>query len=235
MILHAFGDSFVSGYQDDFIHILGYDPGHGMEFEEREEYLKYNVSFAALIAKHLGFKFKNYAERGSGNFPQLDKLTTRLRAGKIKSGNIVLFGITTPIRDRLFFAEDVKIHNEELSGPILIDRELITSQRLDKVIDSDYFYILCILEQLERIFGIKIIKFNLFGTPPPVPYNFINYINEGTLIDILNDTWGQKIKNQYHTNIDVPAGYENLYTLKKHPSIEGHKKIASWFINNVKL
>ena len=45
--------------------------------------------------------------------------------------------------------------------------------------------------------------------------------------------WGSSsfIKDVYHTEIKVPIGYEHLYTWNRHPSIEGHKKIADWFFN----
>ena len=68
-------------------------------------------------------------------------------------------------------------------------------------------------------------------------YNSDNFIgldtNNNTLIDVLNDTWGSSsfIKDVYHTEIKVPIGYEHLYTWNRHPSIEGHKKIADWFFN----
>ena len=92
--LHAFGDSFIVGDQDDFLH------NHNMTYDERVEYLKNNVSFVSILAKHYGYSLKNQSERGSGNFPQLDRLWLNLTNGVIKEGDIVLFGLTTFIRDR---------------------------------------------------------------------------------------------------------------------------------------
>ena len=81
-MIHAFGDSFVVGDQDDYINDKNTDPEsaptHNMSEATRTEYLKYNVSFAALIAKQLDTKLKNHAVRGTGNFPQLDLLFDQL-------------------------------------------------------------------------------------------------------------------------------------------------------------
>ena len=84
--LHAFGDSFVSGDQDDFIHDHhpSHPPTHNMEYHERDQYLKYNVSFISLVAKQLNFDFENYSDRGSGNIPQLDRLILACKENKIK-------------------------------------------------------------------------------------------------------------------------------------------------------
>jgi len=231
-MIHAFGDSFVVGDQDDFIHELGYDPGHGMHYLERVEYLKYNISFVSLIAKELNIPLKNYAERGSGNFPQLDKLTASLESGSIKSSDLVLFGITSPSRDRLSFVDNDRVTSESF-GPCLIDRELANFENVGKIPRLDTLYILFILEQLSKIFGVRILKFNLFDVDLNISYPFKDYLSGGTLLDILNDTWGKDIKTPYHDKISIPKGYEKFYSLKKHPSETGHKKIAEWLLKNV--
>ena len=58
--LHAFGDSFIVGDQDDWLHLK--DPNikykHRMHFEERLEYVKYSVSFVSILAKHYNYNLQ---------------------------------------------------------------------------------------------------------------------------------------------------------------------------------
>ena len=55
--LHAFGDSFIVGDQDDFLHEVP-DAPHQMDWDERLEYLKTQVSFVSILADHYGYKLK---------------------------------------------------------------------------------------------------------------------------------------------------------------------------------
>lgn len=222
--LHAFGDSFVAADQDE--------RHNDMEYRH---YLKYNVSFAALIAKHFNLHFKNYAEYGSGSYPQVDKLLLNIKNGNIKSTDTVLFGITASTRGRHLIASVFPI--KRVVNSILVDED---ANNIDTTAQLDYYYILSILENISKTFNIRIIKFNLFNDWSTdlnlsTITDFIGLNTPGnTLIDILNDTWGkEKQDNIEHWLINIPAGYEHLYTPRKHPSIEGHKKIADWFINNV--
>jgi hypothetical protein len=241
--LHAFGDSFVVGDQDDF---LGQVPGatHGMPWYERLEYLKTQVSFVSILARHYGYHLQNHAERGSGNYPQIDRVWLNLINGNIKPGDIVLFGITTTIRDRFLLHEVDRCTNDS-QGPFMIDRKLIAkdSER-QRLLELDYFYILSLLDQLSRKFGVRIVKFNLFDnsldhansriTDLCQVDDFVGWATPGnTLIDILNDSWGQGVFYTFaHEEIKIPRGFEYLYTAKKHPSIAGHQKIADWWIRN---
>ena len=97
--IHAFGDSFVAADQDERHDDLEY-----------REYLKYNVSFAALIAEHLNVPLVNCAEYGSGNYPQIDRLILNLQNEKIKSDDIVLFGFTSSIRGRSASVKNPWLH-----------------------------------------------------------------------------------------------------------------------------
>jgi hypothetical protein len=70
-------------------------------------------------------------------------------------------------------------------------------------------------------------------------FNFENFIgfnlNANTLVNILNDDWGADISRPvYHTQIKPGLHYEQYYTWNKHPSVLGHKKIAEWFLKNIK-
>jgi hypothetical protein len=215
-----------------------------MEWEERLHYLKYEVSFVAILAKHYGYNLKNYAERGSGNYPQLDRLWANLVNGTIKSGDIVLFGITTTIRDR-FVLGDFEKSTSGRWGPCLVDRELLSkSVDRQRLLELDFYYLVTLLDRLEDQFNIKIIKFNLFDNSLDHATtdirdlcwvkNFVGYDHRGnTLIDILNDTWGAGIAHSFvHHDAPVKPEHEYLYTVNRHPSIEGHKKIANWWILN---
>jgi hypothetical protein len=232
MKIFAFGDSFVLGDQDDF-HLHS-------NYEQHIEYLKHNVSFVSIIARHLSAELENYAIRGCGNYPQLDRLTYMILNNQIQSTDIVFFGLTTGARDR------AKILDTDRSKNIgMIDRDLITSADYKTVIEIDYFYVLSTLEKISQEFNIKIVAFNLFENAvnysirDPKKFNFDILVGPGlqgnTLIDILNDTWGKQIYYIDHVNLEVPMGYEQYYTANKHPSVLGHKKIAKWFLDNVDL
>ena len=230
--LHAFGDSFVLGDQDDF-------DKYPVQYQYRIDELKNKVSFASILARHYNLNYVNYADRGSGNYPQLDKLFLALTENKIQENDIVIFGLTTFVRDRFVLTEFNKATASNF-GPSLVDKQSIT-QDISKVIDMDFYYINSVLNQLARKFNVKIIKFNLFDDLISSSANyrlsefvdFIGYDVKGnTLIDILNDTWGKGIDHPYHDQLKVPKGYESLYTIKKHPSELGHKKIAEWWIKN---
>ncbi len=241
MKLVAYGDSFVMGDQDDFVHEVK-RPTHSMGYDERTEYLRYNVSFPSLISKHFKISCINRAERGSGNYPQLDKLYFDLESGIINSGDLILFGITTVTRDRISLGNFKRVTSTD-HGECLIDRKMINSYNTDKIGEIDLFYILSILQTLSKCYSVNIISFNIFDIPlshleiVPARFNFENYIGwnikGNSLIDILNDTWGESKYHPYHTDLKIPQGYENYYTIKKHPSIDGHKKISNWFINNI--
>ena len=241
--LHAFGDSFIVGDQDDFLHDVS-TASHSMPWEERLAYLKTQVSFVSILAKQYGYDLKNYAERGSGNYPQIDQLWLNLINGTIKTGDVVLFGVTTTIRDR-FMLHEVDRCTSDNVGPFMVNRTLVAKHSdRQRLLELDYFYILSLLDQMSKKFNIKIIKFNLFdnsldhATPRITDLcqvdDFVGWAIPGnTLVDILNDSWGQGVFYTFaHEEIKIPKGHEHLYTIKKHPSIEGHKKIANWWILN---
>ena len=244
--LHAFGDSFIVADQDDFLHFHHPKvvPTHNMEWDERLHYLKYTVSFVAILATYYGYDLKNYAERGSGNYPQLDRLWTNLINGTIKPGDIVLFGLTTTIRDRFALTDFEKLTSDKC-GPCLLDRDLL-SNRVDRqrILELDYYYILSLLDRLSHQFNIRIIKFNLFDNSLDNASHqvidlckvddFVGWnVHGNTLIDILNDTWGGNTSYTFaHSEVVVSPEHEYLYTINRHPSIDGHKKIAQWWISN---
>ena len=171
-----------------------------------------------------------------------------LLSGNIKENDIVLFGFTTIGRDRIqaMFCEKVVDYHQ---GEHIIDRVFLNTAEHSDIFESDYFYIHSVLESISKRFNIRIIKFNLFDNPLDYSnkevkklYDFTDFIghdnSNNTLIDILNDTWGNRIrylKESDHTLLKIQPGYEKYYTRLNHPSVEGHKKIAAWFIKHVNI
>jgi hypothetical protein len=241
----AFGDSFVVGDQDDFLppdcnYNPKYPPQHNMNYDQRVEYLKSNISFASLIAKELGYDYINFAQRGLGNFVQLDILLSFIKSGQLEKTDIILFGLTTNGRDRISLMFDS--YDKKSTEVRIIDSNLKEPENWDTIEEFDYFYIISILDMISKKYKIPVIKFNLFSNTlcnvtGCLDYHSDNFIGLGlsnnTLIDVLNDTWGllNKDKHVYHTELIIPKGYEKFYTWNKHPSIEGHKKISTWFLD----
>jgi len=234
----AFGDSFVVGDQDDFgpkdiNYNPKFPPTHTMSYEERMNYLKYNVSFVSIIANELNYSLLNLADRGNGNYQQLDVLLKFISSNQLTSNDIIFYGITTTARDRI--------------KPIIDRGDEITREQQRHMEVFDLFYILAVLNQISQQFNVRIIKFNLFEnildnlqdfSSTLVKCNVNDFPGYGdgnnTLVDILNDTWGKGFdRKPYHTYLSVPDGYEKYYTWNKHPSIAGHQKIAAWFLNNI--
>ncbi len=161
----AFGDSFVSGDQDDFgPKDPNYRPEchatHTMSDSERNEYLKYNVSFASLIAKNLNFDFLNLSQRGAGNFYQLDRLLTYIRDRKLQNSDIILFGITSVTRDRL------SVLPESIAESIFDWSLTFEPTNLYETIEKfDYYYVLSILNNISHQYNVRIIAFKLLYNP----------------------------------------------------------------------
>jgi hypothetical protein len=227
----AYGDSFVAGDQDI--------PGRVDAIEEHTHYNRYNVSFVSQLAKKLNVELINRGISGCSNLVQLDKLF--LDAPNIKSNDIVIFGLTTAWRDRFTIPYVGKEYLKDTRGPSLIHRELVSKEhRLEKVATIDLFYVLSVIEKIEEIFNIKIVKFNLFhdsiaeSTEQDKQIfkfkNFIGLENDGnTLLDVLTNNWGNKISRiSDHSKWKPPVEYKHLFTAKSHPNLEGHKKIADW-------
>jgi hypothetical protein len=246
--IHAFGDSFVSGDQDDFKHDHHpkHPPIHGMEYHERDQYLKNNVSFIALVAKHFGYDFENYSDRGSGNMPQIDRLLLACKADKIKPNDMVFFGMTTFVRDRLSVV-DVDFIKSTQRGSAIIDKAIIKSDdRNEIVIELDIISILLLIDNIARKFNFQYKCMYLFDNVYTLNFknplyeriefpNLIGHkVRGNTTIDIINDTWGKGLLHEANMHIlDVKPEYEQFYTAYRHPSVLGHQKIASWLINNV--
>jgi hypothetical protein len=235
----AFGDSFVVGDQDDFgpqdfNYNPEYPPTHNMSYDDRLEYLKNHVSFVALLAKEFNCALINFAERGCGNYVQLDKLLEFIEEGRLEQGDLILFGITSTLRDRN------SVPSVDGNYPIAVG-EMKNKGYVDRF---DLFYILSALDAISKRCNVSIIKFNLFDNPmcnssSNLNFNFENFIgfnlNANTLVNILNDDWGADISRPvYHTQIKPGSNYKQYYTWNKHPSVLGHKKIAEWFLKNIK-
>lgn len=234
--LFAFGDSFIVGDQDDFDNPVAYPE----DYNERLEFLKYNISFVSLLAKHYNLEYHNFAVRGSGNFPQIDKILQCLDQKLINKGDIILFGITTLVRDRVNLLEYFKIKLRSW-GPTMVDRDLVPD-RINDIIRYDLFYILSILDRIRSKYKVKILAFNIFDNLYSYCenidsniYDFDFFLNGkfpgNTLVDIVNDSWGKLTRNPYHDKLIIPDGYARFYTTNKHFSVAGHFKIFDWFVD----
>ena len=253
--LHAFGDSIVVGDLDDYLHLNdpNVKPNHRMPYDVRIKYLKHNVSFVSILAKHYGYNLENYAVRGSGNYPQLDRVWSNLVNGKIKSGDIILFGFGPVTRDRLVlqtFAFDPTVN--EKTGPHLLDRDLLSKENWvangeQPILEMDFYYINSVLNRLGEQFNVRMIRCNLGDNALYHASDHIKKICEvedfvgynvvgNTYHHILNDSWGQPIVYPFsanlHKDLKLKPEHEYLYTYYRHPSAEGHKKIAQWWIDN---
>lgn len=237
MRLWTYGDSFVAGDQDI--------PGRVDAIEEYTKYNRYNVSFASHLANALNVELINRGISGCSNFVQLDKLF--LDAPSIKEDDIVLFGLTTAWRDRVTIPYTCPEYLKDTRGPALLHRELISKKyNLEKTATIDLFYVLSVIEKIEKIFNIKVVKFNLFHDSIAESleedkefFKFDNFIglgvNGNTILDVLTDNWGNKISRiSDHSKWKPPAEYKHLFTQKSHPNIEGHKKIALWLETELK-
>ena len=233
----AYGDSFVAGDQDD--------PKRIDAIPEIMEYNRYNFSFAAHLAKNLGIDIINRAISGCSNFVQLDKLFKD--AASIAQDDIVIFGISSPLRDRFQIPLNYPEFVKDTRGPTLGDRDLFSKKNIHCVPTVDMFYLLSSIEKIEKLYNIKIIKINAFHNfmeDCPLEENhkfqFANYLGlnkpNNTLLDVLIDNWlgTKKLATKDHNKWTPPEEYKIYFTRKSHPSAEGHKKIAIWMYERLK-
>jgi hypothetical protein len=236
MKMWAYGDSFVAGDQDI--------PGRVDAIKEHTEYNRYNVSFASHFAKKLNIPLINRGISGCSNFVQLDKLW--LDAPSIEPTDVVIFGITTSWRDRYTLPSTVPQYFKDTRGPAILNRELLGNDQEERIAIIDLFYILSVIEKIETLFNIKIVKFNLFHDVVKESsiedlkfFKFDRFIglhtNGNTLLDVLTDNWGNPISRiSDHSKWIPPVEYKHLFTRNSHPNVEGHKKIAVWLENELK-
>ena len=230
MKIWAFGDSFTAGDQD-------------IENDQRNEvmhYNRYNVSFAAVIAKKYNVELENFGQGGCSNFVQVDRLF--MNAERIHKDDLVLFTCTTPYRERIGLRELAPKLFSGKVGQNICDAKLIY---MDKLIAADMFYTISVIDNIKRIYGLNnVYLFNAFynwytdlDDIDKEKFNLaLNYFMgiENTFFDILNDNWGVPSKG-IAGNMDEyepPPKFAHLYTRKMHPNIQGHQKIANFLINN---
>ena len=229
MKIYAYGDSFVAGDQD----ILGRVDA----IPENMEYNRYNISFASVLAKKMGVELVNRGISGCSNFVQLDQLW--MDSADISSNDLVLFGLTTPWRDRFMIPHMGPEFLKDTRGPGLVNRTLINSNPKSRVAVVDYFYTLSVIEKIEKLYNLNIIKFNLFHDPLQdaleddlTKFKFDKFIGLGspgnTLVDMLTDKWGDQVMRISDHSKWKPETNKHLFTSKSHPNIEGHKKISEW-------
>lgn len=229
MKIYAYGDSFVAGDQDI--------PGRVDAIDENTEYNRYNVSFASVLAKKLGIELINRAISGCSNFVQVDQLW--VDSENIQPDDIVLFGFSTPWRDRFIIPYDHKSILDKLRGPRILNWNTFKYDN-ERIAVADFFYTLSIIEKLEEVYNFKVIKFNNFHDvlvkdaykKDLIKFKFNNFIGlhtpGNTLLDVLTDNWGNPTPRISDHSQWIPEVNKHLFTHRSHPNIAGHIKIAEW-------
>jgi len=237
MKIWAYGDSFVAGDQDD--------PARIDALPEIMEYNRYNISFASVLANRLNVKLINRGISGCSNLVQLDKLFKD--APNIDPKDIVIFVLTSSLRDRFQIPLHYKEFVKDSRGPTLGDRTLFKSSNMYEIPTADIFYVLSTIEKIENLHNIKIVKINAFhnfmdNCPNEERYKFQfkNFLGlhskNNTILDILSDNWlsDNHNKTEDHNKWTPPVEYQKYFTKKSHPSVEGHKKLSDWFYKELK-
>jgi hypothetical protein len=227
MKIWAYGDSFVAGDVDG--------PRGDSELEQLQKN-RYETSWAAQLSQILNCELTNRAVSGTSNFPQIDNLIADI--DQIQKDDLVFFGITSALRERswLFsrakeFYKTLKTKEEySLGGQWLVETsKLEDTDHLEK---TDFLFTVAMLEKLEEIYNIKIIKFNAFAEMQcPSAKNFIgNNIPGNTLLHLVTDNWGVAGVDLFKAHIRAdPTGINSkLLTKRCHPNYQGHTKIARW-------
>lgn len=229
MKIYAYGDSFVAGDQDI--------PGRVDAIQEHMEFNRYNISFASVLAKKLGAELINRGISGCSNFVQLDQLW--VDSEQIQPDDLVIFGFSTPWRDRFVIPYEHKSITAPNRGPSILNAKLFENNTL-RIPTVDFFYTLSVIEKLEAIHGFKVIKFNSFHnvfTDPISPadlnkFKFDRFIGlhtpGNTLLDVLTDNWGNPVPRISDHSKWIPEVNKHLFTAKSHPNVQGHIVIAEW-------
>lgn len=234
-VFWCFGDSFVVGEQDDEHTYPSWD--------QRIREVKNEVSFVSHIARHHGWHLENHAERGSGNWPQLDRLTSLVLRGQISSDDQVMFGMTTFTRDRLCLIGEYGTVLDPGRGECMISRNLALSEP-GSVLVMDYVYVMSVLEQISQRWNIPVRCLHLWDCPldsqqardPRLSSEIKIGHCQGTAVttvDMINDTWGRDWYHPIHTELKIPKDRRKYYTRLRHPSVLGHHKISQWLLSRV--
>lgn len=233
MKIWAYGDSFTAGDQDI--------PRQGDSELNVLKKNRYEVSWAAQLSKMLNCDLKNRAVSGTSNFPQIDMLVADLP--NINTDDLVFFGITSPLRERIRLADRAKKfftrlqHKEKvaLGGQWLVETNKIHD--IKHLEYTDFLFTVAMLEKIEQLHNIKIIKFNAFIDVQCDVKNFIGHDTPGnSLLHLVTGNWGKENINLAQAHVNANNNYKdygNLVTSKLHPNFKGHTKIAEWMHGNI--
>jgi hypothetical protein len=192
-----------------------------------------------VLAKKLDVELINRAVSGCSNFFQLD--TFYEDSVNIKPADIVVFAFSTPWRDRFQLPISYSNILEPVKGPWLGNFKLFEENHRRTAI-ADFFYTLSVIEKLEDLYNLRIIKFNAFhnvfedATEDDLKkFQFKNFIGlhtpGNTLLDVLTDNWGNPVPRISDHSKWKPTKNSHLFTRNSHPNEEGHKVIANWLQN----
>jgi len=227
MKIWAYGDSFTAGDQDG--------PVGGSDLKELRKN-RYEISWAAQLSQILKCELTNRAVPGSSNFPQIDNLISDLP--NIQQDDLVFFGITSSLRERAylpirvskFYNNLIKKERYSLGGQWLVETSKLNDTK--HLETTDFLFTVAMLEKLEQIHNIRIIKFNAFAEMQcPSAKHFIgNNVPGNTLLHLVTDNWGIAGIDLFnaHNYPETVKINSKLLTKKYHPNYQGHTKIAEW-------
>lgn len=196
----TFGDSFTEGFTQDvwwaksYIEWKGYIPKVYGEF----------------IADELGFELKNYGRGGSDNYSIFQNFCDV--SDEIKSGDLVIFGWSSPIRFRLLRANgrwEYLVPNFDENLNMVNDVSVSSIKEILAHRDHDMFI-------WELNSWIKLIT------------TFLNNIN----VDIIHwSTFDYKINAKYIPEVDRIRFETNNEIKDSHFSETGQKELTNIFLN----
>ena len=218
--LFVFGDSFTYGMKESETH-----------YEERHEgRLKH--CFVNLIGKHYNLNVENYSQPGTSNHIQTAELFKNLITKKIKSNDVILFGITSPSRNPEVL---------DYRGNHYIDRYLFSYfNTLMQINNYSEYFLRNIL--VIKLFEDPVVRHHIAATPKQYSqkdiFDYIKnlkptYFIPFTTVDILLDNFKELPNHLHHENLKLDSNYKRYFQPKGHPSEQGHIKIAEYIINYI--
>lgn len=220
-------------------------------------------SFIRIFSNHYNLSLENYAFMGSSNIEQLYMLYDCLLNDKIKKDDYIFFGFTCSVRDihhNINFSDNDIIedyHKNLIHYMNILNSLCFLEKKFNlKILKCNLFtdHILNSLLYSNNEF-IKKLK-NKIDTKYYIGWNNIS----NTVMDILIDNFyndsiektiayfNNKYQNEYeeHSHFDVKKyftvcsddpflykNYEKYFQPRKHPTREGHEKIANFIIEYV--
>lgn len=251
----SFGDSFTSG--------LGCDRGYTESIfndnsiplnERRKKANKYRRenSFTRFVADKFGVGYINNGEAGCSNKDILNNIFTNTENNKINSGDFVLIGFTSSLRDRLpFFPDNHKLGVVKgVTWSIPEIKYLLTRPQKAKssydiffteymkffvteMYSEDYYSIynqnfIILIQQYLKYNNIYYLMFDAFEHPviKTDVYDKCHNIDLNRYWNFQNETLHSYLKKFNNRNMFELDGFNIHEEVKLHPSKLGHELFA---------